>query len=64
VLQLVPMFHANGWGIPYAAVMVGSKIVLSGKHLQSADIAHMIESEKATFTAGVPTLLDGDFIRF
>jgi fatty-acyl-CoA synthase len=56
VLQLVPMFHANGWGIPYAAVMVGSKIVLSGRHLQPADIATMIESERATFTAGVPTL--------
>jgi fatty-acyl-CoA synthase len=59
VLQLVPMFHANGWGIPYAAVMVGSKIVLSGRFLQSADIATMIESERATFTAGVPTLWMG-----
>jgi len=56
ILQLVPMFHANGWGIPYAAVMVGSKIVLSGRHLQPADIAQMIESERATFSAGVPTL--------
>ncbi len=59
ILQLVPMFHANGWGIPYAAVMVGSKIVLSGRHLQPADIAHMIESERVTFTAGVPTLWMG-----
>jgi len=59
VLQLVPMFHANGWGIPFAAVMVGSKIVLSGRHLQPADIAGMIETERATFTAGVPTLWMG-----
>jgi fatty-acyl-CoA synthase len=59
VLQLVPMFHANGWGIPYAAVMVGSKIVLCGRHLQSADIAQMVESERVTFTAGVPTLWMG-----
>ncbi len=59
VLQLVPMFHANGWGIPYSAVMVGAKIVLSGRHLQPADIAQMIESERATFTAGVPTLWMG-----
>ncbi len=59
VLQLVPMFHANGWGIPFAAVMVGSKIVLSGRHLQPADIAGMIENERATFTAGVPTLWMG-----
>jgi fatty-acyl-CoA synthase len=56
VLQLVPMFHANGWGIPFAAVMVGSKIVLSGRHLQPNDIAEMIETERVTFTAGVPTL--------
>jgi fatty-acyl-CoA synthase len=59
VLQLVPMFHANGWGVPYAAVMVGSKIVLCGRHLQPADIAQMIEDERATFTAGVPTLFMG-----
>ncbi|HEV8147716.1 MAG TPA: AMP-binding protein, partial [Bryobacteraceae bacterium] len=59
VLQLVPMFHANGWGIPFAAVMVGSKIVLSGRFLQPADIASMIEGERATFTAGVPTLWMG-----
>jgi fatty-acyl-CoA synthase len=59
ILQLVPMFHANGWGIPYAAVMVGAKIVLSGRFLQPADIANMIESEHATFTAGVPTLWMG-----
>ena len=59
ILQLVPMFHANGWGIPYAAVMVGSKIVLSGRHLQPADIAQMIEGERATFSAGVPTLWMG-----
>jgi fatty-acyl-CoA synthase len=59
ILQLVPMFHANGWGIPYAAVMVGAKIVLSGRFLQSADIANLIESERATFTAGVPTLWMG-----
>jgi fatty-acyl-CoA synthase len=59
VLQLVPMFHANGWGIPFAAVMVGSKIVLSGRFLQPADIAGMIETERVTFTAGVPTLWMG-----
>jgi fatty-acyl-CoA synthase len=59
VLQLVPMFHANGWGVPYAAVMVGAKIVLSGRSLQPADIATLIETEHATFTAGVPTLWMG-----
>ncbi len=59
VLQLVPMFHANGWGIPFAAVMVGSTIVFCGRHLQPADIAQMIESQRVTFTAGVPTLWMG-----
>jgi fatty-acyl-CoA synthase len=59
VLQLVPMFHANGWGIPFAAVMVGSKIVLCGRHLQPPDIAEIIQNERATFTAGVPTLWMG-----
>jgi fatty-acyl-CoA synthase len=59
ILQLVPMFHANGWGIPYAAVMNGAKIVLSGRQMQPADIAHLIESEKVTFSAGVPTLWMG-----
>jgi fatty-acyl-CoA synthase len=56
ILQLVPMFHANGWGIPYAGIMTGSRLVFSGRHLQSADIALLIENERATFSAGVPTL--------
>jgi len=59
ILQLIPMFHANGWGIPYAGIMTGSKLVLCGRHLQSADIAWLIENEHATFTAGVPTLWMG-----
>ena len=56
ILQLVPMFHANGWGIPYAGVMTGSRLVFSGRSLQPADIASLIQNERATFTAGVPTL--------
>ena len=56
ILQLVPMFHANGWGIPYAGIMTGSRLVFSGRHLQPADIAMLIENERATFSAGVPTL--------
>ena len=56
ILQMVPMFHANGWGVPYAAVMNGSKIVFSGRQLQPADIANLIEAEKVTFSCGVPTL--------
>jgi len=56
ILQLIPMFHANGWGIPYAGIMTGSRLVFSGRHLQPADIAMLIETERATFSAGVPTL--------
>jgi fatty-acyl-CoA synthase len=56
ILQIVPMFHANGWGIPFAAVMAGSRLVLCGRSLQPEDIAHTLESERVTFTAGVPTI--------
>ena len=56
VLQIVPMFHANGWGIPYAAVMTGSRLVLTGRQLQPSDIATLIQNERVTFTAGVPTI--------
>ena len=56
VLQIVPMFHANGWGIPFAAVMTGARIVFSGRQLQPADIARLIQNERVTFTAGVPTI--------
>jgi fatty-acyl-CoA synthase len=56
ILQIVPMFHANGWGLPYAAVLAGSAIVFTGRHLQPADIADLIETEHITFTAAVPTI--------
>jgi fatty-acyl-CoA synthase len=56
ILQLIPMFHANGWCIPYAGIMTGSGLVFSGRHLQPADIALLIQQEHATFSAGVPTL--------
>lgn len=59
LMQVVPMFHANGWGMPYAALLTGMKIVLSGRHLQPEDIAYLIESERVTFSAGVPTLWMG-----
>ncbi len=59
VLQIVPMFHANGWGIPYTAVMTGAQVVFTGRNLQSADIAGLIQDERVTFTAGVPTIWMG-----
>ena len=56
VLQMVPMFHANGWGFPYAAIACGAKMVLSGRNLQPQYIAGMIAGERVTFTFGVPTI--------
>jgi fatty-acyl-CoA synthase len=59
ILQLVPMFHANGWGPPHAGIMTGSRLVFCGRYLQPADIALLIEKERATFSCGVPTLWMG-----
>lgn len=59
VLHAVPMFHVNGWGIPYTAVMTGAAIVFSGRNVQAADLVSVIESERVTFTAGVPTIWMG-----
>jgi fatty-acyl-CoA synthase len=56
VLQLVPMFHANGWGIPYTAVMNGARIVFGGRQIKPEDVAELIQNERVTFTAGVPTI--------
>jgi fatty-acyl-CoA synthase len=56
VLQVVPMFHANGWGTPYAGIMTGSRLVFSGPHPQPADIALLIEKERVTISTGVPTV--------
>src|SRR5215471_6742538 len=59
ILQVIPMFHANGWGFPYAGIMTGSRLVLSGRQLQPADIAMLIENERVTFSSGVPTVWMG-----
>jgi fatty-acyl-CoA synthase len=60
VMPVVPMFHANAWGLPYAATMAGAKLVYPGQY--SADppaLATLIEQERVTFTAGVPTVWMG-----
>jgi fatty-acyl-CoA synthase len=56
VLPIVPMFHANAWGIPYAVWMVGADLVLPGKYLQGEHVCRMIEDERATWSGGVPTI--------
>jgi fatty-acyl-CoA synthase len=56
VLIGVPMFHANGWGLPFAAPAVGAKIVLPGRHADGASLATLMHDECVTFAAGVHTL--------
>ena len=56
VLPVVPMFHVNAWGIPYSAAMVGCKLVFPGPALDGKSVYELIESEKVTFAAGVPTV--------
>ncbi|HEV3125300.1 MAG TPA: long-chain fatty acid--CoA ligase [Candidatus Dormibacteraeota bacterium] len=55
-LAVVPMFHANCWGIPYTSAMVGASLVLPGRDLTPAGLCSLIESERVTFAAGVPTI--------
>jgi 3-(methylthio)propionyl---CoA ligase len=58
-LPVVPMFHANTWGLQYAAPMVGAKMVLPGPALDGKSLCELFESEKVTLTAGVPTVWMG-----
>jgi 3-(methylthio)propionyl---CoA ligase len=55
-LIAVPMFHANGWGLPFAAPAAGAKIVLPGRHADGASLATLMRDERVTFAAGVHTL--------
>ncbi len=56
VLPVVPMFHANAWGMPFAATMVGAKHVFPGPFLDAENLLDLFESEKVTFAGGVPTV--------
>src|SRR5690606_29282011 len=55
-MPVVPMFHANAWGMPYAAPAVGARLVLPGRHLDGASLARLINDEGVTIAAGVPTV--------
>jgi fatty-acyl-CoA synthase len=59
VLPIVPMFHANAWGLPYAAAMAGSKLVLPGPKMDPASLAQLIADEQVTFSGAVPTIWQG-----
>ena len=56
VLPVVPMFHVNAWGIPYSAALIGAKLVFPGPALDGKSVYELIEAEKVTFAAGVPTV--------
>jgi len=56
VLPVVPMFHVNAWGIPYSAAATGCKLVFPGPAMDGKSIYELIESEKVTMAAGVPTV--------
>ncbi|HEX3809340.1 MAG TPA: long-chain-fatty-acid--CoA ligase [Rhizomicrobium sp.] len=56
VLPVVPMFHANAWGLAFLAPMLGAKLVMPGPKLDGASVYEMLESEKVTMTAAVPTV--------
>jgi fatty-acyl-CoA synthase len=56
VLPVVPMFHVNAWGLPFASVLVGAKLMMPGPHLDPASLLEELEQEEVTLTAGVPTV--------
>jgi fatty-acyl-CoA synthase len=59
VLPVVPQFHANAWGLAYAALMSGADLVMPDRFMTPAAIAKLIETEKVTLGAGVPTIWQG-----
>ena len=56
VLMVVPMFHANSWGLAYSCPMAGAKLVLPGARLDGASVHELLETESVTFSAAVPTV--------
>jgi len=56
VMPIVPMFHANAWGLPYTATSVGAKLVLPGPYLDGKSVQELITGEGVTFSAAVPTV--------
>jgi fatty-acyl-CoA synthase len=56
VLAVVPMFHANAWGLPYAAVLAGASLILPDRFLQAAPLAELITAERPTHAGAVPTI--------
>jgi fatty-acyl-CoA synthase len=59
IMPIVPQFHANAWGVPYAAMMAGADLVMPDRFMVPAAIVKLIETEKVTMGAGVPTIWQG-----
>jgi fatty-acyl-CoA synthase len=59
VLPMVPMFHVNAWGLPYACPLVGARMVMPGPRLDGASLFGQLERERVTFASGVPTVWFG-----
>ena len=59
VMPVVPMFHVNAWGLPYAAPLVGASLVMPGRHLDGGSLQALMNGERVTFSAGVPTVWMG-----
>jgi fatty-acyl-CoA synthase len=55
-LVVVPMFHVNAWNFPFAALLVGMSLVLPGRFVQAEHLARLVEQERPTLSAGVPTI--------
>ncbi|MDB5868231.1 MAG: AMP-dependent synthetase and ligase [Polaromonas sp.] len=56
ILPVVPMFHVNAWGLPYSGALTGAKLVFPGPALDGKSVYELIEAEKVTYAAGVPTV--------
>lgn len=56
LLPVVPMFHVNAWGLPFTATMVGAKLIMPGPHLDPVSLLELMDKERVTVAAGVPTI--------
>jgi fatty-acyl-CoA synthase len=59
LMPVTPMFHVNSWGVPYAAMMLGVKLVLPGPHLHPEDLLDLVTAHPPTLSLGVPTIWMG-----
>jgi fatty-acyl-CoA synthase len=59
VLPVVPMFHANAWGLPYASLLSGAVLILPDQYMQPAALIRLIEDQRVTLAGGVPTIWAG-----